>query len=198
MPRTIADHIREDIRAGRLDAGATLQQEALAERFDVSRQPIRLAIESLRASGWVEPGRGRSVRVVEMSDQALRDLVEVRRLVERQALTLAILRRTDRDVLEATHLQERIEIETDPKALEHLDSAFHSVLYRAAGNMRLLSLVDTLRREDRRPYHEQPPATAKRAVWSAQHRTLLDRYRAGDAEGAAAVLDAHLAQLIER
>ncbi|MDF1793046.1 MAG: GntR family transcriptional regulator [Thalassobaculaceae bacterium] len=198
MPSEIADRLREDIRSGMLDAGATLHQEALAARFGVSRQPVRLAIESLRASGWAEAGRGRSMKVVEMSGEALGHLVAVRRLIERAALVEALPHRTERDVLEATHLQERIEIETDPKALEELDSAFHAVLYRAGGNPRLLALVDDLRREDRRPYHAQQPDTPIRAVWTRQHRALLAAFRDGDCARADAALDAHLAQLIER
>lgn len=198
LPLEIVDHLRAEIRSGRIPAGATLQQEDLAGRFGVSRQPVRLALESLRAAGWLEPGRGRSLKVVEMSPEALSNLVAVRRLVEGEALSLAMPHRTDRDVLEASHLQERIEIETDPQALEELDAAFHAVLYRAGGNPRLLALVDELRREDRRPYHEQQPDTAIRTVWTRQHRTLLDAFRAGDAVRASAALDIHLAHLIER
>ncbi|WP_420562454.1 GntR family transcriptional regulator [Thalassobaculum sp.] len=198
LPLEIVDHLRAEIRSGRIPAGATLQQEDLAGRFGVSRQPVRLALESLRAAGWLVPGRGRSLKVVEMSPEALRNLVAVRRLVEGEALTLAMPHRTDRDVLEAAHLQERIEIETDPQALEELDAAFHAVLYRAGGNPRLLALVDELRREDRRSYHKQQPDTAIRAVWSEQHRALLDAFRAGDAARASAALDTHLAHLIER
>ena len=197
-PLQIADRLRDEIRAGALPAGATLQQEELAARFGVSRQPIRLALESLRASGWVEAGRGRSVKVTEMSADTLRHLVAVRRLVEGEALALAMPHRGDREVLEATHLQERIELETDPKALEDLDSAFHAVLYRAGGNPRLLTLVEELRREDRRPYHEQQPASDRRDAWTRQHRDLLDAFRAGDVARAGAVLDTHLAHLLER
>lgn len=197
-PTHIAECLREDIRSGSIGAGETLHQEDLAARFGVSRQPVRLAIESLRTSGWVEAGRGRSMKVVEMTGEALRDLVAVRRLVEGEALARAMAFRSDRDVLEATHLQERIEIETDPKALEDLDAAFHAVLYRAGRNPRLLALVDQLRREDRRPYHEQQPDTAVRAIWTRQHRALLDAFRAGDAVRAVTALDLHLAQLTER
>lgn len=198
LPIEIASRLRADIRGGRIAAGAILQQEALADRFGVSRQPVRLAMESLRAAGWLEPGRGRSLKVVEMTAAALRDLVAVRRLIEGKALALAMPHRSDRDVLEATHLQERIEVETDPQALEELDAAFHAVLYRTGGNPRLLTLVDELRREDRRPYHEQQPNTEIRAVWTRQHCDLLAAFRAGDAARAASALDTHLAHLIER
>lgn len=130
-PSSIAERLCADIRRGAIAVNAVLQQEELAARFGVSRQPVRLAMESLRAAGWLEPGKGRSLKVVEMTAEALRDLVAVRRLVEGEALALAMPRRDDRDVLEAGHLQERIEAETDPQALEELDAAFHTVLYRA-------------------------------------------------------------------
>src|SRR5262245_20060521 len=106
---SVADWLREDIRLGRLPPGTVLRQDALAERFGVSRQPIRLALESLRASGLVAVRRDRSVEIVGLSPQAVRDLARVRLLVEREALALAVPNRTERGILEARQLQERLE-----------------------------------------------------------------------------------------
>lgn len=191
----IASHLSEDIRVGRLAPGSILRQDALAERFGVSRQPIRLAIEVLRTSGLLAVRRDRSVEVVGMSAAALRDLLGVRALVEREALVLAIPHLKERHILEARHLQERIEIETEPRVLEELDCAFHSALYTPCNNARLLKLIEELRREDRRPYSEQPTGSATRTKWSKQHRNLLRKCAAGDAASAAAALDEHLTAL---
>jgi len=191
----ITSRLREEIRLGRLPPGSILRQDALAERFGVSRQPIRLAIEVLRTSGLVTVRRDRSVEVVGISAQALRDLLGVRVLVEREALVLAIPHLTERDILEARQLQERIEIETDPRLLEELDCAFHSALYKPCNNARLLKLIEELRREDRRPYGEQPVRSSARAKWSKQHRDLLRNCAIGDAASAVAVLEEHLAAL---
>jgi DNA-binding GntR family transcriptional regulator len=191
----IARCLQEDIRLGRLPQGSILRQEALAERFGVSRQPIRLAIEALRTSGLVAVRRDRSVEVVGISADALRDLLSVRVLVEREALVLAMPHLTERDVLAARQLQERIEVETEPRLLEELDVAFHAALYKPCNNARLLVLIEELRREDRRPYREQPAGSAARAKWSRQHRKVLSKCAAGDAAGAVAVLEEHLADL---
>lgn len=43
MPGGIAEQIPPDIRSGHVAPGAVLQPEALAERFDASRQPVRMA-----------------------------------------------------------------------------------------------------------------------------------------------------------
>jgi DNA-binding GntR family transcriptional regulator len=194
-PSEIAKSLQEDIRLGRLREGAILRQEALAERFGVSRQPIRLAIEALRTSGLVAVRRDRSVEVVGMSADALRNLLSVRVLVEREALVLAVPHLTERDVLAARQVQERIEVETEPRSLEDLDVAFHAALYKPCNNARLLVLIEELRREDRRPYWEQPTGSATRAKWSRQHRKILSKCAAGDAASAVAVLEEHLADL---
>jgi DNA-binding FadR family transcriptional regulator len=56
---------------------------------------------------------------------------------------------------------------------------------------RLLKLIEDLRREDLRPYHEQPIGSPARAQWSKQHRKLLRACAAGGVADA----EAHLATL---
>ena len=194
----VANQLREDIRFGRLLPGTVLHQDALAARFGVSRQPVRLALQNLRASGLVAVRPDRSVEIVGFTADAKRDLAQVRLLVEREALALAILHRTERDVLEAKHLQARIEIEVEPHLIEELDCAFHSALYKPCGNARLLKLIEDLRRENRRPYEQQPLASRRRAQFAKQHRALIRRYASGDGPGAVAVLEEHLNELTRR
>jgi DNA-binding GntR family transcriptional regulator len=195
---SLADQLREDIRVGRLLPGTVLRQEALAHRFGVSRQPIRLALQSLRAAGLIADRSDRSVEIVGLSADAARDLARVRLLVEREALALAIPHRTERDLLEAKHLQARIEIEVEPQLIEELDCAFHSTLYRPCGNVRLLKLIEDLRREYRRPYEEQPVGSKRRSRFLKQHRNILRKYASGDGPGAVAALEEHLGEMTRR
>ena len=195
VPSFIAASLEDDVRCGRLHPGSILRQEELAERFAVSRQPIRLAIEILRASGLVVDRRDRGIEVAGFPADRLRDLLAVRALVEREALALAVPRLSARDILEATQIQERIEIETDPKTLAELDCAFHTALYKPCGNARLVKLVEDLRREDLRPYREQAIGSMNRQVWSRQHRALIRKCRAIDAAAAIALLEKHLSTL---
>jgi DNA-binding GntR family transcriptional regulator len=163
----------------------------------VSRQPIRLALQSLRDSGLLSARPDRSVEIAGLSTEAVRDLARVRLLVEREALALAIPNRTERDILEAKQLQARIEIETDPTSIGELDCAFHSALYKPCGNARLLKLIEDLRREFRRPYEEQPLGSKHRARFAKQHRSILRAYMSGDASASIAALEAHLGERAE-
>jgi DNA-binding GntR family transcriptional regulator len=194
----IAAQLSEEIRTGALPAGSVLRQDELAARFGVSRQPIRLALQLLRASRLLGVRLDRSLEVVAITKEQLHDLVATRVLVEREALRLAIPHRLKKDAVAAAQMQQRLELETDPRILEQLDQAFHTALYRPCGNLRLLSLICDLRAEDRRPYREQAPGSRQRSRWRKDHRRILRTYEAGDADACAAALEEHLTELLER
>lgn len=188
----IAETLAEEIRRGVLSPGTSLRQEALASRFKVSRQPVRMALQALQAEGLLQMRSDRTLAVASLDPERLRELVATRLIVEREALRLALARRGPKDVLAATHIQERIEIEPEPRLIEALDKAFHSALYAPCGNARLVALIEELRSEHRGPYLAQAPGSARRARWARDHRRLLKAYAAGDAAKAIAALEDHL------
>lgn len=190
--RRIAEALAEEIRRGVLAPGTSLQQEALASRFKVSRQPVRMALQALQAEGLLDARSDRTLAVAGIDPQRLRDLAATRLIVEREALRLAMASRGPKDVLAATHIQERIEIEPEPRTIEELDKAFHTALYAPCGNARLVTLIAELRSEHRGPYGDQAPGSPKRARWARDHRRILKAYAAGDAAKAIAALEDHL------
>src|SRR5262245_29812882 len=95
----IANQLSDEIRAGLLAPGSILRQDALAVRFGVSRQPIRLALQLLRASGLLTLRPDRSLEVAAITKEQLRDLVATRILIEREALRLAIPQRMKKNIL---------------------------------------------------------------------------------------------------
>src|ERR1700756_4076660 len=86
------DHPRSEIRDGRLEPGAELQEVALAEQLGVSRGPIREAIGRLAAEGLVtvRPRRGAVVR--SLSKQEFLEAYQVREALEMMAVRLAVPR----------------------------------------------------------------------------------------------------------
>ena len=93
QPR-VRDLLEEAILEGELKPGERLRAEALAQRFGTSRTPIREALLQLEAHGLVEvePNRGAVVKTFDRDD--LRDLYEVRALIEPHAAALAATRIT--------------------------------------------------------------------------------------------------------
>src|SRR3954464_13330427 len=86
------DLLEEAILEGELKPGERLRAEALAQRFGTSRTPIRGALLQREARGLVEvePNRGAVVRTFDRDD--LRDLYEIRALIEPHAAARAATR----------------------------------------------------------------------------------------------------------
>src|SRR3954466_1230640 len=129
QPR-VRDLLEEAILEGELKPGERLRAEALAQRFGTSRTPIREALLQLEAHGLVEgePNRGAVVKTFARDD--LRDLYEVRALIEPHAAARAATRISDDDIAQ---LQRLCDDEDQIVANEH----FHRIILEAAGSPRL-------------------------------------------------------------
>ena len=81
----IADRIAEDLISGEILPGEWLRETLLAKRFDVSRGPIREAIQILEADGMIQFHRNRGARVPILSG---RDLWQIRLISEALAVPI--------------------------------------------------------------------------------------------------------------
>jgi DNA-binding GntR family transcriptional regulator len=194
-PGIIADRIREDISTGAIAGGTTLNQVQLAERFGVSRIPIREALRTLEADGLVRyvPNRGATVTSFTLDD--VRERYEMRLALEPLALALAIPNLTDEHLRRAKfELDEmRAEAATAHWGKHHL--AFHRALYQAANRPRLLDTIGSLYLNMAQTVGTLTRAEAR--LHDAEHRAILTACKQGDAADAGRALKAHLARSLE-
>jgi DNA-binding GntR family transcriptional regulator len=188
----IATALRREIEGGSLPPGTVLKQELLAERFGVSRQPVRQALDRLLASGLLDRRPDRSLAVAGLTEEQARELAEIRAALESMALRAALPLLGDSDLRKARRLNEDLIEEDDPATLEELDVAFHRTLYGRCGNRRLLSMIDELRRESRRAYLRQPKGSNERVILHAEHRAIIDACARRDEAEALKALSGHL------
>jgi DNA-binding GntR family transcriptional regulator len=86
MPSAIADKVREMVVRGALSPGEHLGQAELAERFEVSRMPVREALKLLAADGVVSHDPNRGYFVTRLSRVEAVQLYKMRRWLEAQLL----------------------------------------------------------------------------------------------------------------
>jgi DNA-binding GntR family transcriptional regulator len=184
--------LRREIEGGTLPPGAVLKQESLAERFGVSRQPVRQALDRLLAYGLLDRRSDRSLAVAGLSGVQARELAEIRNAIEGTALRASLAALTESDLRKARRLNEDLVAEDDPLILEELDIEFHRTLYGRCANTRLLGMIDDLRRESRRAYARQPKGSDERLVLHAEHRDIVDACGRRDTEAAVLALWHHL------
>jgi GntR family transcriptional repressor for pyruvate dehydrogenase complex len=215
-PRGLAEQIvralQTRIESGELAPGARLPTEqALGERFGVSRAVVREAIARLRADGYVatrqgagafvsgEPGRA-SFRLPaegELDAAELVQLFELREAVEVATARLAAERRTRADLAAIRRaldaVSRAIDEGTDGVAA---DGAFHRAIAAAAHNGHLQRFVEFLGfhfAETRRPAWTEAGRRAGRPhAAQREHERIYAAIERGDAAAAACAAIAHL------
>lgn len=183
------------IVAGELLPGVIYSAPGLAERFGVSATPVREAMLDLVKEGIVEPLRNRGFRVIEMSDEDLDNIAQIRLLIEVPTISQIASLLTPSRVENLAVAAEGIErAAADGDVLEYLDAdrRFHVELISAIGNARLTDLVDRLRRQARL-FGLKDLAKSGRLMASArEHRVLLDALRVQDIRAAENLMRAHI------
>jgi DNA-binding GntR family transcriptional regulator len=143
----VADQLRDEILDGRLGAGSRLVETELADRFGVSRGPVRDALRELSRVGLAVDLPRRGTFVSSLTERDLLEVYDIRQAIEEAAVRLTIERATDADVaslFEAVAETERAYRGRDLTAAWDADMAFHRSYCRLSGNRRLLELFDGL------------------------------------------------------
>lgn len=139
--------LREDIVTGVLGPGDQLVQESLAERYGVSRVPLREALKTLESEGQLVYYPHRGYFVVELSTDDLREVYQLRALLEDAALRAAVPAMDERDMADIADLAAEIEqasADGDVRAMTEANRRFHFAMYDAAGMPRLSRLLRQL------------------------------------------------------
>jgi DNA-binding GntR family transcriptional regulator len=140
----IAQSLKEMIYEAELKPGQPLIQERVAEMFQVSRVPVRDALQMLIGMGIAVNVPRRGVIVRPLSRALLADLFEVRRILEGAAVRMAVRRTTPGFLrrLEGIVAQQAACLKAgDVSQYAKLDDEFHRALYEGVGNARLVELI---------------------------------------------------------
>ncbi|MBL1422286.1 MAG: GntR family transcriptional regulator [Alphaproteobacteria bacterium] len=135
--QTIVNAIKNDIICGLLTPGRQLTETSLAERFGVSRTPIRESIQALIASGLIERHSDRSLKVVKLNSRKLLEMHSIMTLLDAEAASLAARRASiaQLDRLKAAQLDCIAASKTMDKQNFYIaNSKFHQIIRKASGN----------------------------------------------------------------
>ena len=193
-PDLIAESLRGEILRGVISPGAPLRQEELAARFQVSRIPVRDALLRLEAQGLVRVYPNRGAFVISLSPDEVREIYEMRVLLEGDMIERAVPRMAADDWrrIDAAHAEATRTAGT--AGWMEGDWSFHRALYEPAGRARQLDLVEQLRATVARystRYDALPEHTAR---WLADHDSIVEACRARAAVASRKRLEAHLAR----
>jgi len=188
--------ILEAITDRTLLPGQRIRQNELAEKLDVSRQPVSHALHLLHRQGLVAESGRRGFEVTGLDPARIRQLYEVRGAIDALAARLA----ADRSKVDAAgrlqlekalHAGRGIDRKTPLSKLIALDVNFHSAIYRLAGNPAIEEMM-----APQWPHMRRSMATVlaeldyRESAWS-EHETIAAEIFAGNAKAAEEAASAH-------
>lgn len=190
--------LEEEILTRALRPGSKLDEEELAERFGLSRTPVREALKALTSSGLVEirPHQGAFVAV--LTPRVIIEMVEMMSVLEVSCAEMAARRHSaaDRENLtRAQNLCESPQSMKDPGSFYAANIGFHEAIYHASGNVFLATQTQALRQR-LEPYRRQiayHPGLIEKA--NREHRLIVEAILAMNETAAGQAMRSHLGAL---
>jgi DNA-binding GntR family transcriptional regulator len=182
----VVARLRKLILEGDLEPGARINEPELADRFRISRTPLREAVKILATEGLLELLPNRGARVSRMSEEEIDEMVEVVAGLEATAADLACRRITpaEIDAIEAMHLAMMKAFESrDDARYFALNRDIHDAIMAAARNGTLASIYCKLSGRIQRARYSahKTPEQWRRAIDEHERMIVLLRDRNGDA-----------------
>lgn len=185
--------LRRAVLSGVLPGGTRLVQADIASQLDVSTTPVREALRDLATEGLIQldAHRGAIVRSIDLDE--LREVYELRLLLEPVAVRRAVPGTGDDELALAGELVHGMEEAVDNVAWLELNRRFHGLLLRPARRPRLQAIITTL--QDSASMYiglALPRTDAIRGKAEREHRDILEAYRRRDPEAAVRATVQHL------
>jgi DNA-binding GntR family transcriptional regulator len=188
--------ILDSICDGQLPAGERLTQAEIAERLNVSRQPVGQALGLLKAQGFVCGAGRRGLEVAPLSAELVRQQYEYRAAVDALAAAKAAERHTEADLVQGRAILAQGRSALAEGALARVievETAFHGWIYETADNPIIVEVMKWLWAHARRVIGAvlEMPGDWPQRVWQ-EHLTIFHAIAASDAELAAELARAHV------
>lgn len=190
----VTDRLREEILLGKFEAGEALREIPLAERFQVSRGPVRDALLQLSQEGLLDSVPNRGVRVGKVWDQKLIPVMAKTRFdLESFAISELIANRPEEFFDNIRHNLRLFKLaceDGEMPAVVHLDLQFHRLLLRQCGHVGLESVWLPLLGGLRLPYWRHKLLTES----YHEHKQIADAIEQGGGAEATAALKKNILQ----
>jgi DNA-binding GntR family transcriptional regulator len=187
--------LRQEIVAAQLPPGYVLREAELAARFGVSKTPLREAFVRLEKDGFVQIAPYRSAVVAGYSRQDLREIYEVRELLEGHCAREASVHISAEDMAALTRVVQdsAAAFEAgDTEALTALIDEFDVLLYQQSKNSRITAMLDNLRDHVTRIGRLTVAIPGRLGNSVQEHRAIYDAIAARDGERAETLLRQHI------
>ena len=189
----VSEILRERIIVGYYDRGAKLKQAELAEQLGVSITPVREALLTLEAEGYIKGVRHKGLVVPELVPSQLGEIFDLRVMLERELTSVALTKLSPDKLEELKEIQRGLVKAVEAKDLQTVRTAnfrFHFRLYELAERPQTLHFVRVL--WAKYPFTMQDLKQERPTTMRAEHDMFLDKAEQGDHAGAVEAMVEHI------
>lgn len=192
--------LRDSILKGEMEPGERLMEIHLAKKLGVSRTPIREAIRMLEQEGLAVIVPRRGAQVAKMTEKDLQDVLEIRDALDELAALSACKKITPEAIAELretmTSFKEAAE-RGDVREVAMADEKFHSIIYKAADNPKLMVIIRNLKEQMYRYRYEYVKDNANYQRILEEHEAIIRGFEKKDSDYVKKMMHAHLENQVE-
>jgi len=195
--QTAHEYVREVLRRailnGELESGSRLVQAELAATLEVSTTPVREALRDLASEGLIRFDPHRGAVVAELNPDELREIYEIRQILEPHAMAQAVPVIGDKTIETLKKLHQRMLDDKHSASFVDYNRTFHMAIYEAAASPRLVTIIRSL--EDAAVMYigaSLKTVPGLRDSANHDHGEILDAIERRDVEAAVAAIKRHL------
>jgi len=181
----ILETIRDAIMSGALKPGEKVAEPELAERFGISRTPIREAFRQLESEGYLTVIPRKGAVVVSFSPKEIEEFYAIKSILEGYAARRACLNLTTREIEKLTAINEKLRQlagEGDLKHFFKVHSDFHDTFIRACNNEKLQEMIGNLVNKFQRLRLASLSLPGRMLISVQEHEKIVDAFLARDEE----------------
>jgi DNA-binding GntR family transcriptional regulator len=202
LSQNVYQVLKSEILECKLLPNSDLREQLLAQRFVVSKSPVREALLRLEQERLVTVSPRQGYRVAPLSLEDAREMFELRKVLEASCAEAAVANATPETLagLDAFRTLTVARGEDRTNAFIKYNRSFHSAICLTSGNARMARLaIDLIEQMERmiRFSVDAVPAEEK-DVLLAEHGEIIDAMQGGDRRGAVRLIKLHIADAEKR
>ncbi len=178
----IADTIRDAIIKGILKPDERVAEAEMANKFNISRTPIREAMRQLESEGFIKVTPHRGAFVAPITEKDIREFYAIKSILEGYAARLACNRISEEDIRKMDDLNNKFEIvhkNGEWRTAFKLHNEFHERFLRNCGNDKLYQLLKSLTQQFQR-FRIALTMSGKIEGSITQHKEIVEAFRKRD------------------
>lgn len=193
LSEEVASYLRQSIMAGDYAPGASVRAEAVGDTLEVSATPVREALHTLRAEGFLDLIPRKGFIVAPLVGDDIRDIFEAHALIAGELAARAAERASNEEVAVLGEIHERLlraASQGNTDELELVNHEFHRSLYRLSGSKRLRWALNNFNKYVPRAFYSQIDGWAE--TTASDHGEIFLAVKAHDATAARICMAQHI------